>query len=78
MIRRLRQPSHFRRYIGKRVRVRTVERSDGRRSFVGALCGVDEHGITINADAGERFISFDNIAQANYEHDFASMPPERH
>jgi len=29
--RRLRQPDHFRRYIGKRVRVRTVERAGGRR-----------------------------------------------
>jgi ribosome maturation factor RimP len=33
--RRLRQPDHFQRYVGKRVRVRTVEASDGRRTFVG-------------------------------------------
>src|SRR5258706_14944895 len=39
--RRLRQPTHFRRYIGKRVRVRTLERRDGRREFVGTLRAVE-------------------------------------
>lgn len=75
--RRLRQPAHFRRYLGKRVRVRTVERSDGRRSFVGALRAVEVGGIMISANEGDVFIAFDNIAQANYEHDFAAEPMGR-
>jgi ribosome maturation factor RimP len=75
--RRLRQPAHFRRYVGKRVRVRTVERSDGRRSFVGSLRAVEDGGIIIDALEGEQFIAFDNIAQANYEHDFAAEPAGR-
>lgn len=75
--RRLRQPGHFQRYVGKRVRVRTVERCDGRRSFVGSLRAVQEGGIVIAAGDGELFIRFDNIAQANYEPDFATAPPGR-
>ena len=68
--RRLRQPDHFRRYIGKRVRVRTLEPSDGRRTFVGVLRDVRAGGIVCAIGATERFVSFDDIAQANYEHDF--------
>jgi ribosome maturation factor RimP len=75
--RRLRQPAHFRRFIGKRVRVRTIERSDGRREFVGALRSVEDGGVVIAGGDGDRFISFDNIAQANYEHDFAAEPMGR-
>jgi ribosome maturation factor RimP len=69
--RRLRQPEHFRRYVGKRVRVRTLGRSEGRRQFVGALRAVEERGIVVDAADGSRFIEFDDIAKANYEHDFA-------
>lgn len=69
--RRLRRPDHFQRFIGKRVRVRTVERHDGRRSFVGALRAVEEGGIEVQIDNGVCFIRFDDIAQANYEYEFA-------
>jgi len=69
--RRLRRPDHFERFVGKRVRVRTVERHEGRRSFVGPLRSVSEGGIEVEIDAGTRFIRFDDIAQANYEYEFA-------
>ena len=72
--RRLRQPSHFRRYVGKRVRVRSLARHEGRRSFVGPLRAVEPNGIAIEAADGVRFINFDDIAQANYEHEFAGGP----
>jgi ribosome maturation factor RimP len=68
--RRLRQPDHFRRYLGKRVRVRTVESSDGRRAFLGVLKEVRPEGIVCAVGESERFVAFDNIAQANYEHEF--------
>jgi ribosome maturation factor RimP len=76
--RRLRQPGHFRRYLGKRVRVRTIERCEGRREFVGALRAVQEAGIVIDGGDNGLYIPFDNIAQANYEHDFATAPLGRH
>ena len=75
--RRLRQPAHFRRYIGKRVRVRTLELRDGRRSFVGTLRAVEDRGIVIEAGEADLFVPFDDIAQANYEHEFAAVPSGR-
>jgi ribosome maturation factor RimP len=68
--RRLRRPEHFRRYIGKRVRVRTVLPVDGRRSFVGPLLAVEAGGIVVGLAGAAQFIRFDDVAQANYEHDF--------
>ncbi len=65
--RRLRRPEHFRRYIGKRVRVRTVNPMNGRRVFVGPLEAVEADGVQVAALDGSRFIGFADIAQANYE-----------
>jgi len=68
--RRLRRPKHFRDFLGKKVRVRTIEQSNGRRSFLGSLCTVGEDGIEVEVDEGLRFFRFEEIAQANYEHEF--------
>ena len=71
--RRLRQPDHFRRYLGKRVRVRILERvRRTARSSSGRCARSRTDGIVVGAVGGELFIPFDNIAQANYEHDFAA------
>lgn len=69
--RRLRVPAQFARYVGRRVRVRTVEPLSGRRAFVGELRTVNDEGISLGALPGEQFIRFGEIAQANYEYDFA-------
>ena len=68
--RRLRRPDHFRRYVGERVRVRTVAPVSGRRSFVGPLQAVDAEGIVVRAGDTAQFIRFEDIARANYEHRF--------
>jgi ribosome maturation factor RimP len=68
--RRLRRPDHFRRYIGQRVRVRTVVPLAGRKSFVGDLQSVAADGIVVATGADTQFIQFDDIARANYEHRF--------
>ena len=72
--RRLRVPAHFQRYVGKRVRVRSAEPHDGRRSFLGFLRAVEGDGIVVDVDGGNelvsQFIAFDDIEQANYEHAF--------
>jgi ribosome maturation factor RimP len=68
--RRLRQPNHFRRYVGKRVRIRTAVPQGSRRNFLGVLKAVEEDGVVVGDDAGSEFIRFDNIARANYEHEF--------
>ena len=70
--RRLRRPEHFRRYLGKPVRVRTVARHEGRRSFLGPLVAVEADAVSVSTPEGVQAIRFEDIAQANYEHDFAS------
>ena len=68
--RRLRRPDHFRRYLGKKIRVRAVAPLNGRRSFVGILEQIDAEGIAVADAEGTHRIAFAEIAQANYESDF--------
>lgn len=65
--RRLRRPDHFRRYLGKKVRVRTVTPVEGRRDFAGILQSVDADGIMLEAGGIPRTIRFADIGRANYE-----------
>jgi ribosome maturation factor RimP len=44
---------------------------------VGTLRAVDDRGIVIEAGEADLFIPFDDIAQANYEHEFAAVPSGR-
>ena len=65
--RRLRRPDHFRRYVGKKVRVRTAEPLDGRRAFTGVLEAVDSDAIVVGTAEGRHTIRFAEISQAHYE-----------
>ena len=65
--RRLRRPDHFRRYLGKKVRVRTIAPMGGRRDFVGILQSVDTDGIVLEAAGSSHPIRFAEIGRANYE-----------
>jgi ribosome maturation factor RimP len=68
----LKSPEQFKRFIGKRVRVRTRELIQGRRSFLGALLDVSTDRIALNQD-GTRFeIPFAVIEKSNYEHDWSA------
>jgi ribosome maturation factor RimP len=75
--RRLRQPDHFRRYIGQRVRARCIETLSGKRAFLGLLREVSDDGFILTTGEGDQFIAFDNLAQANYEHNFSSPQPAK-
>jgi len=46
----LSKPDHFRRFLGRRARVRTREARDGHTSFTGELVGASEGEVTIAAD----------------------------
>ena len=61
----LTKPDHFRRFLGRRVRVRTREPRDGHRSFTGELVGATEREVTIAADAGVIAIPYDDIHRSN-------------
>ncbi len=68
----LKKPEHFQRFVGKRVRVRTRDMIQGRRSFLGPLIEVSQESISIDQD-GTRFeIPFLMIERSNYEHDWSA------
>jgi ribosome maturation factor RimP len=68
----LTRPEHFARFVGKRVRVRTRELVNGRRSFLGQLLEVSEDKIFLNQDGQRCEIPFALIEKSNYEHDWSA------
>ncbi|MGI8631181.1 MAG: ribosome maturation factor RimP [Solirubrobacterales bacterium] len=46
----LTKPEHFRRFLGRRVRVRTREAVEGRKSFTGTLVSADEKVVDVDVD----------------------------
>ena len=61
----LSKPDHFRRFIGRRARVRTREARDGHKSFTGELVGATDAEVTIAADSGVVSIPYDAISRSN-------------
>jgi ribosome maturation factor RimP len=61
----LSKPDHFRRFIGRRARVRTRAARDGHKSFTGELVGASETEVTIAADSGVVAIPYDAISRSN-------------
>ena len=61
----LSKPQHFRRYLGRRARVRTREEHDGHRSFTGELVGASDDEVTIAASTGVIAIPYDDITRSN-------------
>jgi ribosome maturation factor RimP len=68
----LKKPEHFQRFIGKRVRVRTGDMIDGRRSFLGILSEVSGDTIRIEVEGKAYQIPFSMIEKSNYEHDWSA------
>ena len=63
----LKRPEHFSRYVGKKVRIRTRERIQGRRSYLGLLKHSNADGIVVLQDGVEVRIPYALIEKANYE-----------
>jgi ribosome maturation factor RimP len=61
----LTKPEHFRRFMGRRVRVRTREAIEGQRSFTGTLTAADEGGVRILAGESEVEIPLSRIRRSN-------------
>jgi ribosome maturation factor RimP len=61
----LTKPAHFRRFLGRRARVRTRIREQGRRSYTGELVGASEESVTIAADGGVVSIPYVSIQRSN-------------
>ena len=61
----LTKPEHFRRFVGRKARVRTRGDHDGRRSFTGELLGATDDEITVAADTGVVSIAYHDIHRSN-------------
>jgi ribosome maturation factor RimP len=61
----LTKPEHFRRFVGRRARVRTRGDHDGRRSFTGELLGATDDEVTVAADTGVVSIAYADIHRTN-------------
>src|SRR5919112_3374205 len=59
------KPEHFRRYVGRRARVRTRGEHDGRRSFAGELLDAGDDGVTVAAETGVVSIAYTDIHRSN-------------
>ena len=69
----LTKPEHFRRYMGRRVRVRTREAIEGQRSFTGTLTAADERRVRLDAPAGEVEIPLSRIRRSNLVPDRSTL-----
>jgi ribosome maturation factor RimP len=64
----LTKPEHFRRYVGRRARVRTrgeIGSPPTRRSFSGELLGATDDEVTVAADTGVVSIAYADIHRSN-------------
>ncbi|HSE85966.1 MAG TPA: ribosome maturation factor RimP [Candidatus Binatia bacterium] len=68
----LKKPAHFARFVGKRIRVRTRDLIDGRRSFLGILGQVVEDSVILTQEGKRYQIPFSMIEKSNYEHDWSA------
>ena len=67
----LTKPEHFRRFLGRRVRVRTREAIEGRRNFTGTLAAADESAVCVEDGAQAVTIPFAGIRRTNLVPDFS-------
>jgi ribosome maturation factor RimP len=61
----LTKPEHFRRFLGRTVRVRTREPLEGRRSFTGTIAGADEAAVEVALPDGAVTIPHERIRRSN-------------
>ncbi len=56
---------HYRRFLGRRVRVRTREEIEGRRDFKGELVSADDEAVALAGDWGTIRIPHERIRRSN-------------
>ena len=61
----LTKPDHFRRFLGRRAKVRTRVERDGHKSFTGELVGASEEEVTVAAESGVISIPYSEINRSN-------------
>jgi ribosome maturation factor RimP len=66
----LTKPEHFRRFLGRRVKVQTHEAIGGQRNFTGTLADADDETVFVAAESGSVRIPFAGIRRSNLIPDF--------
>ena len=61
----LTKPEHYRRFLGRRVKVRTTEQISGRRNFTGTLTAADDESVSLEADGDDFRIPLAGIRRSN-------------
>jgi ribosome maturation factor RimP len=61
----LTKPEHFRRFLGRRIRVRTREEVAGHKSFTGRLTGADEESVSVDSGDGPISIPLAAVRRSN-------------
>jgi ribosome maturation factor RimP len=61
----LTKPDHFRRFLGRRARLRLGVPRDGHQSFTGELVGASDEEVTVAADGGIVSIPYSEINKSN-------------
>jgi len=61
----LTKPDHFRRFIGRRARVKLREAHDGHRSYTGELVGASDDEVTVAVAEGIVSIPYSDINRSN-------------
>ena len=61
----LTKPEHFRRFVGRRVRVKTRDEIDGRRSFTGKLTDAEDDRVSVEAADGAVTIPLRIVRRSN-------------
>lgn len=66
----LTKPEHYRRFLGRKVKVRTREPIGGRRNFTGILTDAGETSVSIDADGSAVEIPLAEVRRSNLVAEF--------
>jgi ribosome maturation factor RimP len=61
----LTKPDHFRRFIGRRARLRLREPRDGHKTYTGELVGASDEDVTVAAEGGVVAIPYAEINRSH-------------
>jgi ribosome maturation factor RimP len=61
----LTKPEHFRRYVGRKAKVRTRDAKDGHKTFTGELLNATDDAVTVAASTGVVSIAYAEIHRSN-------------
>jgi ribosome maturation factor RimP len=61
----LSKPQHYRRFLGRRARMRLRDAANGHKSLTGELVGASDSDVTVAADGGVVTIPYAEIVRSN-------------